>query len=45
MSTFVFGMLLGRKMVLSSEQTQNMDLNQIISHFDNNKNTFTPLEK
>ena len=37
-------MLLEMKMVLSSDRTQNMDLNRIISHFDNFKNTFTPLE-
>ena len=44
-STFVVGMLLEMKTVLSSYRTQNMDLNRIISHFDNFKNTFTPLEK
>ena len=33
------------KSVLSSDQTQSMDLNQILSHFDNFKNTFTPSEK
>ena len=38
-------MLLEMKSVLSSDQTQSMDLNQILSHFDNFKNTFTPLEK
>ena len=38
-------MLLEMKMVLSSDRTQNMDLNRIISHFDNFKNTFTTLEK
>ena len=40
-STFVVGMLLEMKMVLSSDRTQNMDLNRIISHFDNFKNTFS----
>ena len=44
-STFVVGMLLKVKMVLSSGRTQNMDLNRIVSHFDNFKNTFTSLEK
>ena len=44
-STFVIGMLLKMKTVLSSGRTQNMDLNRIISHFDNFKNTFTPLKK
>ena len=38
-------MLLEIKSVLSSDWTQNIDLNRIISHFDNLKNTFTPLEK
>ena len=38
-------MLLEMKTVLSSDQTQSMDLNQIPSHFDNFKKTFTPLEK
>ena len=33
------------KMILSSDQTQNMDLNRIISQFDNFKNIFTPLIK
>ena len=40
-STFVVGMLLEMKMVLSSDRTQNMDLNRIIFHFDNFKNTFS----
>ena len=44
-SIFVVGMLLEMKMVLSSNQTNNMDLNRIISHFDNFNNKFTPLEK
>ena len=43
-STFVVGMLLEMKMVLSSDRTQDMDLNRIVSHFDNFKNAFTPLE-
>ena len=38
-------MVLEMKTVLSSDRTQNMDLNQILSYFDNFKNTFTPLEK
>ena len=38
-------MLLEMKMVLSSDRTQNMDLNRIISHFDNFKKIFTLLEK
>ena len=38
-------MLLEMKTVLTSDRTQNMDLNRIVSHFDNFKNTFTPLEK
>ena len=38
-------MLLEMKSVLSSDKTQSMDLNKLISHFDNFKNTFTPLEK
>ena len=42
-STFVVGMLLEMKMVLSSDRTQNGDLNRTISHLDNFKNTFTPL--
>ena len=44
-STFVVDMLLEMKTVLSSDRTQNMDLNRIIFHFNNFKNTFTPLEK
>ena len=36
-STFVVGMLLEMKTVLSSDRTQNMDLNQIVSNFDNLK--------
>ena len=44
-STFVVGMLLKIKTVLSSGRTQKIDLNRIVSHFDNFKNTFTPLEK
>ena len=44
-STFVVGMLLKIKTVLSSGRTQTIDLNRIVSHFDNFKNTFTPLEK
>ena len=42
-STFIVGILLERKMVISSNQTQNLDLNRMITHFD--KKTFTPLEK
>ena len=44
-STFVVGMLLEMKMVIFSNQTQNLDLNRMITHFDNFKNMFTPLEK
>ena len=33
------------KSVLSSDKTQSMDLNKLISHFGNFKNTFTSLEK
>ena len=44
-STFVVGMLLEMKSVLSSDKTQSMDLNKLISHLNNFKNTFTPLEK
>ena len=44
-STFVVGMLLEMKMVIFSNQTQNLDLNRIITHFDNFKKMFTPLEK
>ena len=38
-------MVLDMKTVLPSDRTQNIDLNRIISHFNNFKNTFTPLEK
>ena len=44
-SIFVVCMLLEMKTVLSSDRTQNMDLNRIVSHFDYFKNTFTPLVK
>ena len=33
------------KTLFSSDRTKNIDLNRIISHFDNFKNTFTPLKK
>ena len=38
-------MLLEMKTVLPSDNTQSMDLNKLVSYFDNFKNTFTPLEK
>ena len=38
-------MLLEMEMLLSSDRTQNIDLNRITSHIDNFKNTFTSLEK
>ena len=44
-STFVVSMLLEIKTVLSSDRTKNMDSNRIVSHFNNFKSTFTPLEK
>ena len=44
-STFVVGMLLEMKMVISSNQTQNLDLNRMTTPFNNFKKTFTHLEK
>ena len=43
--TVVVGMQLELKTLFSSDRTKNIDLNRIISHFDNFKNTFTPLGK
>ena len=44
-STLVVGMLLEMKKVIMSKHNNNLDLNKIITHFDNSKNTFTPLQK
>ena len=44
-STFVIGMLLEIKRVISSPESQNLDLNRMLTHFDNFKTTFTPLAK
>ena len=44
-STLVVGMLLEMKMVIMSKHNKNLDLNQVITQFDNSKNTFTPLQK
>ena len=44
-STFIIGMLLEIKWVISSTKLQNLDLNRMITHFDNFKTTFTPLTK
>ena len=38
-------MLLEMKRVISSPESQDLDLNQMLTHFDNFKSTFTPLSK
>ena len=45
LSTFVVGMLLEMKEVIISKQNKNLDINRMITHFSNFKNTFSPLEK
>ena len=38
-------MLLEMKEVIISKQNKNLDINRMITHFSNFKNTFSPLEK
>ena len=45
LSTFVVGMLLEMKEVIISKQNKNLDINRMITHFSNFKNTFSSLEK
>ena len=44
-STFIVGMLLEMKEVIISKTTKKLDFNRMKKHFNNFKNTFTPLEK
>ena len=44
-SAFVIGMLLEMKRVISSPESQDLNLNRMLTHFDNFKSTFTPLAR